>query len=124
MAKLELSRELSLTPEEAWAHASDLAHLGDWLGILPTGNHVTATGITLFRIVLGKVVEGWTSIDLNPTEEELQWSTQGGRGARSGEISLSERDASPSIWDVLTRNLTWRLRVAEVKEVGGGCGSR
>lgn len=31
MAKLELSRELSLTPEDAWAHASNLADLGDWL---------------------------------------------------------------------------------------------
>ena len=91
-------------------------HLGDWLGIPPTGNHVTATGITLFRIVLGKVVESWTSIDLNPAEEELQWSTQGGGGARSDEISMSDRSASPPIWDVLTRNLTWRLRVAEVKE--------
>jgi steroid delta-isomerase-like uncharacterized protein len=91
-------------------------HLGDWLGVPPTGNHVTATGITLFRIAFGKVVESWTSIDLNPAEEELQWSTQGGGGARSGEISLTERDASPHIWDVLTRNLTWRLRLAEVKE--------
>jgi uncharacterized protein YndB with AHSA1/START domain len=31
MAKLELSRDLPLTPEDAWAHASDLADLGDWL---------------------------------------------------------------------------------------------
>ena len=31
MAKLELSRELSLTAEDAWAHASNLAELGDWL---------------------------------------------------------------------------------------------
>ena len=31
MAKLELSRELSLPPEDAWAHASNLAELGDWL---------------------------------------------------------------------------------------------
>jgi hypothetical protein len=31
MAKLELSRTLSLTPDEAWAHASNLAELGDWL---------------------------------------------------------------------------------------------
>jgi steroid delta-isomerase-like uncharacterized protein len=91
-------------------------HLGDWLGIPPTGNHVTATGITLVRIVLGKVVESWTSIDLNPAEEELQWSTRGGGGARSGEISMSDRSASSPIWDVLTRNLTWRLRIAEVKE--------
>jgi uncharacterized protein YndB with AHSA1/START domain len=31
MAKLELSHELSLTPEQAWAHVSNLAELGDWL---------------------------------------------------------------------------------------------
>jgi uncharacterized protein YndB with AHSA1/START domain len=31
VAKLELSRELTLTPEEAWAHASNLSELGDWL---------------------------------------------------------------------------------------------
>jgi hypothetical protein len=27
----ELSRELSLRPDEAWAHVSNLADLGDWL---------------------------------------------------------------------------------------------
>jgi steroid delta-isomerase-like uncharacterized protein len=91
-------------------------HLGDWLGIPPTGNHVTATGITLFRIAFGKVVESWTSIDLSPAEEELQWLTQGGGGARSSDISLAERGTSPPIWDVLSRNLTWRFRVAEVQE--------
>jgi hypothetical protein len=31
MAKLELSRELSLSPAQAWEHASDLSSLGDWL---------------------------------------------------------------------------------------------
>jgi uncharacterized protein YndB with AHSA1/START domain len=31
VAKLELSRELSLKPDDAWAHASNLADLGDWL---------------------------------------------------------------------------------------------
>jgi uncharacterized protein YndB with AHSA1/START domain len=31
VAKLELSRELTLTPEDAWAHASNLSELGDWL---------------------------------------------------------------------------------------------
>jgi steroid delta-isomerase-like uncharacterized protein len=91
-------------------------HLGDWLGIPPTGNHVTATGITLFRIAFGKVVESWTSIDVSPAEEELQWLTQCGGKARSSDISLSERGTSPPIWDVLSRNLTWRLRVAEVQE--------
>lgn len=31
MAKLELSRELSVSPEIAWEHASNLNELGDWL---------------------------------------------------------------------------------------------
>lgn len=31
MAKLELSRELSLRPEDAWEHVSNLSELGDWL---------------------------------------------------------------------------------------------
>jgi len=31
MAKLELTRDLSLTAADAWAHASNLATLGDWL---------------------------------------------------------------------------------------------
>jgi steroid delta-isomerase-like uncharacterized protein len=91
-------------------------HLGDWLGIPPTGNHMAANGITVFRISDGKVVESWTSIDLSPAEEELQWLTEGDGGARSTDISLAERGTSPPIWDVLTRNLTWRLRVAEVQE--------
>ena len=52
-------------------------HLGDWLGVSPTGNHVTATGITVFRIAVGKVMESWTSIDVYPSEEELQWLTEG-----------------------------------------------
>jgi predicted ester cyclase len=92
-------------------------HLGNWLGIPPTGNHVTGTGITIFRIAGGKVVESWTSIDMSPSEEELRWSAEGSGWARSGDIPLTEDDvSSPMIWDVLTRNLTWRFRAAEARE--------
>jgi hypothetical protein len=62
------------------------------------------------------VVESWISIDLNPSEEELQWLTEGGQGTRSSDIPLAQRDTSTPIWDVLTRNLTWRYRVAEAQE--------
>jgi steroid delta-isomerase-like uncharacterized protein len=91
-------------------------HLGDWLGIPPTGNHVTATGITVLRIAGGKVVEGWTSTDLSPTEEEMRWLSEGGGWTRSSDIPATERDTAPQLWDVLTRNLTWRFRVAEAQE--------
>jgi steroid delta-isomerase-like uncharacterized protein len=92
-------------------------HLGDWLGIPPTGNHMAATGISIFRIAGGKVVEGWTSMDLSPTDEELRWLTEGGGGwPRSGDIPLTERVPATPNWDVLTRNLTWRFRVAQARE--------
>ncbi|HSK82572.1 MAG TPA: SpoIIE family protein phosphatase [Rubrobacter sp.] len=93
-------------------------HLGDWLGIPPTGNHMAATGISVYRMAGGKVVENWTSIDLSPTEEEKRWLTEGGGWPRrSPDIPATERDTSQiPIWDVLTRNLTWRFRVAEAQE--------
>jgi predicted ester cyclase len=93
-------------------------HLGDWLDIPPTGNHMAATGISVYRMTGGKVVENWTSIDLSPTEEEQRWLMEGGGWPRSGgDIPATERDTSQSlIWDVLTRNLTWRFRVAEAQE--------
>ena len=31
MAKLQLSRNLSMTPDHAWEHLSDFSTLGDWL---------------------------------------------------------------------------------------------
>jgi steroid delta-isomerase-like uncharacterized protein len=91
-------------------------HLGDWFGVSATGDHVATTGITIFRIDGEKVVEGWTSIDLNPSQEEWQRLIEGSGGTTRGDIALAERDISPQIWDALTRNLTWRFRVAEAQE--------
>ena len=91
-------------------------HLGDWFGVSATGDHVATTGITIFRIDGGKVVEGWTSIDLNPSQEELQRLIEGSGGTTRGDIALAQRDISPQIWDALARNLTWRFRVAEAKK--------
>jgi steroid delta-isomerase-like uncharacterized protein len=116
--------DLKMTLDDIFAEGEMVAfrwsvsgtHLGDWLGVPPTGNHVRATGITVFRIAGGKVVESWTSIDLSPTEEEVQWLTEGSGWPTSGDISSTERETSPAIWDVLTRNLTWRLRVAQAQE--------
>jgi len=62
------------------------------------------------------VVESWSSIDMNPSEEEVQWLTEGGGWARSGDIPPTQGDLFNPLWDVLTRNLTWRFRVAEARE--------
>ena len=38
-------------------------HLGEGLGVPPTGRHVTVDGIAIARIVNGQVVETWNSWD-------------------------------------------------------------
>jgi predicted ester cyclase len=92
-------------------------HLGEWLDVPPTGHHFTMSGITIYRIAQGKAVEGWNSIEVNATEEEKRWLTEGGEWPRrSGDIPATERDRSPPFWEVLTRNLTWHSRVAEAQE--------
>ena len=54
------------------------------------------SGITIYRIAEGKAVEGWNSIEVNPTEEEQRWFTEGGEWpGRSGEIPATERDPPP-----------------------------
>jgi predicted ester cyclase len=92
-------------------------HLGEWLGVPPTGQHGTMSGITIYRLAEGKAVEGWNSIEVNPTEEEQRWFTEGGGWPRrSGDIPATEREPSPPFWEVLTSNLTWRSRVEQARE--------
>jgi predicted ester cyclase len=96
-------------------------HLGDWLGIPPTGNHMRATGITIYRIVGGRAVEGWSSIAISRSEEEQRWLSEGGTTddayTESGDIPLPGLglERSPA-FDSLIRNLTWRFRAAEAQE--------
>jgi uncharacterized protein YndB with AHSA1/START domain len=73
VAKLELSRELSLAPEDAWAHASNLSELGDWLvmhqgwrGELP---EELAAGATIVGVAGAKGLRNrvtWTVRDVQP----------------------------------------------------------
>jgi predicted ester cyclase len=119
------SPELEATIDDIFAAGDRVAlrwsaratHLGEWLDVPPTGEHFTMSGITIYRIAEGKAVEGWNSIEVNPTEEEQRWLTEGGGWpGRSGDIPATERDRFPPFWEVLTRNLSWRSRVAEAQE--------
>lgn len=39
-------------------------HQGDFMGIPPTGKTVTTSGITIFRLENGKIVEEWSESDM------------------------------------------------------------
>jgi len=53
MAKLEMSRELSLSPDDAWKHASNLNELGDWLVMQEGWRSEVPTEITEGTVVVG-----------------------------------------------------------------------
>ena len=72
MAKLELSSNLSITPEHAWEHVSDFSALGDWLklhqgwrGELPAELEVgtTLVGVAGVKGMRNRVT--WTVRDLD-----------------------------------------------------------
>lgn len=44
--------------------SSHATHSGTFLGIPPTGKATSVTGITISRIVGGKIVETWTNFDM------------------------------------------------------------
>jgi steroid delta-isomerase-like uncharacterized protein len=39
-------------------------HEGEFQGVPASGRHMTMTGITVFRVANGKLIEGWTNEDL------------------------------------------------------------
>jgi serine phosphatase RsbU (regulator of sigma subunit)/predicted ester cyclase len=117
--------DLRSTIEDVFAEGDRVAyrwtargtHLGEWAGISPTGNHLAATGITIFRLTEDKIVEGWTSVELSRSEEELRWLTESGRDREaSPEDDDVTFDPYSSAYDALVRNLTWRIRAEKARE--------
>jgi steroid delta-isomerase-like uncharacterized protein len=46
-------------------------HLGEFMGVAPTGRDVTFTGMRLFRIAENKIAESWVNIDERGLQEQL-----------------------------------------------------
>jgi steroid delta-isomerase-like uncharacterized protein len=46
-------------------------HRGEYLGIPPTGKKISFTGISIFRLVDGKYIEGWQNMDTFGTMQQL-----------------------------------------------------
>jgi len=106
----------------AYRWSASGTHLGEWMGVPPTGLHLTTTGITIHRIVGGKCVEGWVSVDISRSEEEQRWLSEGGRTEEAyleGIASLPPGGIiahHSSVNEDFIRNLTWRFRAAQVQE--------
>ena len=44
---------------------------GEFMGVAPTGRHVTFTGMRLFRIAENEIAESWVNIDERGLQEQL-----------------------------------------------------
>jgi steroid delta-isomerase-like uncharacterized protein len=50
---------------------SRATHQGEFMGVAPTGRHVTFTGMRLFRIAENKIAESWVNLDERGLQEQL-----------------------------------------------------
>jgi steroid delta-isomerase-like uncharacterized protein len=97
-------------------------HLGELIGIPPTGLHMTTRGITILRFAGGKIVEGWSSVDISRSVEEQRWLSEVGRideAYPQGLSNLPLAETGPqhfSATEAIIRNLTWRVRAAQAQE--------
>ncbi len=106
MAKLELSRELSVSPAAAWQHASDLDSLGDWLvmhegwrGEVPEDLSV---GTTLVGVAAAKGMRNrvtWTVKTFEPPRL-LEVTGKGVGGTRYGLTMTVDATSSGSAFTV------------------------
>ena len=63
--------DIHCTPEDIVAEGDKVTvrwtwrgtHKGEFMGVAPTGKQVTLTGISILRIVGGKIVEEWGEMD-------------------------------------------------------------
>lgn len=46
-------------------------HEGEFQGVPPSGTHVEMTGITIFRVANGKLIEGWTNEDVHGMLQQI-----------------------------------------------------
>ena len=58
--------------DKVWVRYTDkMTHTGEYRGLAPTGKKVTYTGVGIWRIVDGKIVEGWEVGDMLDIYKQL-----------------------------------------------------
>jgi predicted ester cyclase len=67
--------------DKVWVHSTPtMTHTGEFRGVPPTGNKITITGVNIYRILNGKMVEGWSvtdSLDLLKQLGLIEYTKQG-----------------------------------------------
>jgi predicted ester cyclase len=61
-------------------------HLGEYMGVAPTGRRVEFVGNSIERVVDGRVVESWVEVDWLGVLEQLGAVSEGGRSEEASTI--------------------------------------
>ena len=69
---IETIEDIIAEGDKVWVRFTGTGtHVGEWLGIAPTGKRITFTAVQIWRLVNGKVVEKNTTSDLMDAFKQL-----------------------------------------------------
>ena len=69
--KLDIDDMIAVEDKVVTRWSGSSIHRGDFVGIAPTGKEVSTTGISIIRIVGGKIAQEWTEMDMLGTAMQL-----------------------------------------------------
>jgi predicted ester cyclase len=87
--------------DKVWVYSTTtMTHTGEFRGVAPTGKNITITGVNIYRVVNGKMVEGWNvtdSLDLFTQLGVIEYTEQA-KGLipedAASQLSLSTRESA------------------------------
>jgi serine phosphatase RsbU (regulator of sigma subunit)/predicted ester cyclase len=96
-------------------------HLGEFMGLAPTGERVTFEGVFLDRVVDGKSVESWGNLDMDDLMERLVAQEERKRERVRQELQVARRIQQASLPKEVPELLGWAIapHYRPAREVGG-----
>ncbi len=77
----ETIEEIIAEGDKVWVRLTYTGtHTGEWFGLAPTDNKITATAVAIYRIVNGKIVEGrfvTDTLDMNKQIGAIEYTEKG-----------------------------------------------
>jgi serine phosphatase RsbU (regulator of sigma subunit)/predicted ester cyclase len=96
-------------------------HLGEFMGLAPTGERVTFEGVFLDRVVDGKSVESWGGLDVDDLMERLVEQEERKRERVQQELQVARRIQQASLPKEVPTPEGWQISpfYQPAREVGG-----
>jgi serine phosphatase RsbU (regulator of sigma subunit) len=96
-------------------------HLGEYMGLAPTGKQVTLEGLSIDRVVDGKIVESWAQFDIGELFEQQLKQEVRERERVEQELKVARRIQQASLPEAVPELEGWQIspHYQPAREVGG-----